>query len=462
MEKDDMAGGQNGELSDGGIQDMTEQENRLEECLVYLRERPVYRKLLEKFREKYVSLGYFGGKVTLTGLNAAEKAHLGGFLGKDFAEQKSVTVSAAAMEKALADSRFSGITWEELLNRYFGESMVSRKEREKRQEREQRLFFERILKEQTEKPGGRWLEQTLAEHAQGYSFLLQQYREAPEQLEKLLQTVLHSICELPLFQKETGGEPLELLAVFAARTTGNPHYFDEGMPGERLLSAFLRAFLGGNAPGGFSGMTGAERKNRLLYEAGILKDDLSNDTLVYGLSAVGKDGRIHEGIEGFRRNREPVKLTLLTLGRLSEIRGQGGRRVYIVENPAVFSRLMQAYPDSAFVCGNGQPRLATLVLLDMLKENSILYYAGDFDPEGLLIAQRLKERYGERLQLWNYQVSYYETYVSEVRLDEARMKKMDRVVLEELQELKAAMQRKQRAAYQEAMIEEYQILEEMR
>ena len=115
-------------------------------------------------------------------------------------------------------------------------------------------------------------------------------------------------------------------------------------------------------------------------------------------------------------------------------------KIYLFENPAVFSVFVKKYPDCAAICGNGQPRLATLLLLDFLKENHSFYYHGDFDPEGLLIAQRLKERYGER-------------YLSDVNLSEVRMKKLEKVYLPELLEVKMQMQKRKRAAYQEAMLD---------
>ena len=37
------------------------------------------------------------------------------------------------------------------------------------------------------------------------------------------------------------------------------------------------------------------------------------------------------------------------------------------------------------------------MLLDLFDKNITFSYAGDFDPEGLLIAEKLKKRYGERL-----------------------------------------------------------------
>lgn len=210
------------------------------------------------------------------------------------------------------------------------------------------------------------------------------------------------------------------------------------------------------------GLSRAEYKKKLFFEAGILKDELSSDVLAYGIRAVRKDGSVHPGVEGFFRCREPVKLTLKTLGNIDRIssgkeeNGNGPGKVYVVENPAVFSALTQKYPDRALICGNGQLKLAVLLLMDKLKDNSEFYYAGDFDPEGLMIAQKLKIRYGERLNLWNYKGELYRKYLSDVVLDNTRIKKLDKITIPELQEVKEAMIKKKRAAYQESMLEEYQ------
>ena len=81
---------------------MAEMEpKKLAECLDYFRQRPVYEKLFQKFREKYASLGHMGGKVVLSGLTLEEKQQLGGFLQKDYTENKTVTVSAELLEKRL-------------------------------------------------------------------------------------------------------------------------------------------------------------------------------------------------------------------------------------------------------------------------------------------------------------------------------------------------------------------------
>lgn len=112
--------------------------------------------------------------------------------------------------------------------------------------------------------------------------------------------------------------------------------------------------------------------------------------------------------------------------------------------------------DRSILCGNGQPNFSVFVLLDKLTKNSTVYYAGDFDPEGLQIAQNLKKRCPEHFILWKCEAEYYQKYKFEVRPDEKRLRKPEKIDLPELQEIKEAMQRKKYATYQEAMIEEYE------
>lgn len=450
----------------------------LEECLVYFRNRPVYRKLFTALQKKYAGLGHLGGSVTLTGLSPEDKAQLGGFLQKDYTENKTVTVSGKLLEKSLASSRFAGLSWEEILEGYLGGPLQTRKELKELEEQRRENFFQEMMEKGLTDPAGDWLEKTLKDHGRGYGLLLRRYQESPRNLEELLRNFSRAAENLPGFSenlqersemaetergagteagtgRKTGKK--ELLPVFAARVTGDPHYFDRGTPGERLLTFFLedlfeeRGSLSERHRTKTEDMTKAEYRQRLFYQAGLLTDELSNDVLAYGLRGFYKNGELHPGLQGFYEAGEPVKLTLQTLGNLERIHSQENGSVYIVENPAVFALLVDKYPKKTLVCGNGQVNLAVLVLLDKLAECHKLYYAGDFDPEGLLIAQRLKKRYGDRLELWNYRADWYEKYLSEVVLNEGRLAKLDHVELEGLREIKEAMKKRKRAAYQEAM-----------
>lgn len=395
-----------------------EQGQELRQCLEYFQSRPVFDKLFRAVKEKYAGLGRFGGKAVLMGLSAEEKRQLGGFLQKDYTECKNVVVPIAHLEKCVSESTFSSCSLEVVICAYFDENLTVKREEVKR--------------------------------AKGYEILMQQYREDPENLKSLIGCVFSAIEKLPTGETENQASKRLLLPVFAAEVTGNPHYFGAGTAAEKLLLAYLEAEAPEDAA---TELSPAEFKNYLLYRAGILRDDLSNETLVYGIRAWKTDGRGHEGIDGFFREREPVRITLRTLGGLGKIRA-GQKNVFVVENPAAFSVIIERYPDCAVVCVNGQPRLASLILLDGLKAEHTFCYSGDFDPEGLLIAQRMKERYGDRMEFWKYEVELYRKYLSGVKLGTTRLRKLDKVYLEELSGIKNCMLKERRAAYQEAMLEE--------
>lgn len=422
----------------------------LNECVTYFKKYPVFQKLLEGFWEKYRSLGHWGGTVTLKALSREEKADLGGFLAKDFIGRQVVRITAAQMENALKSTRFAEVEWPEILEQYFERSLVSKKDDLAAKQTEKDKFFETILTPYHETYMGKWMKSVLEHRTDGYGMIMQHYRENSLQLEEGLRNVLRAENELPNLER---GENRKLLAVFAAEITGNPHAFDDGTFEDKLLQAFFKQKTGFQKK---SGMSETEYKKELYYRAGIIKDKVSNDVLVYGIHGWDDSGMSHEGLEGFCKRREPVRLTLQTTGNLKRAAGKENS-VYIVENPAVFSVLLDRYPEKAFVCGNGQLNLATYILLDKLAESAKLYYTGDYDPEGLLIAQTLKQRYGEILTLWNYDVEWYKRYCTDHILKEARIKKLEKIALPELQELKKTMQIEKKAAYQEAMLKTYVI-----
>ena len=426
--------------------DKTETNDLLEECMLYFKARPVYKKLFLKMRDKYVGLGHFGGTAMLTSLSREEKSQLGGFFQRDYTSNKTITISADLMKKCLESSKFAGLTWELILETYFGEPLQVKKEIELAESKRREDYFAEILESISDESGREWLRSILEEKKEGYLLITQLYKESPEELRSILTYVTTGIAKLKVFQDK---KQKELLAVFSANVTGNPHYFDEGKTGEKLLFNYLGER---NFDLKQEGLSRAEYKIRIYYEAGILKDEVSNDALAYGIHGWKPDGGLHEGIEGFLENREPVKLTLQTIGRLEKVCGQSSQ-VYVVENPAVFSVLIREYPQRTVICGNGQLRLAVLILMDKFSCDTVFWYAGDFDPEGLLIAQKLKVRYGERLKLWKYEADLYETYLSEVELSDRRMKKLEQVSVQELQEIREAMYKKRRSAYQESMME---------
>ena len=391
-------------------------------------------------REKYASLGYFGGNIVLTDATEEEKYQLGGFVKKDYGKKSKITLSMELLNRSLLESKFYCFTWKQILEGYFNQELTINRQIKEERNHQKDLFFQTICEKYAGKKGRAWLDTIFREKEKGYYVLIPQYEKDKEGLEQILIQVLKAIERLPIFE-----DLCKRLPIFSAEITGNPHFFDDNTMAGKLLLYFLEYYFPSEEMKLIQ--SEIERKNYYFYKAGILRDDLSNMVLVYGIKGIDKEGKYHKGMEGYYERKEPIQLTLYTLQQLKE--AYGNETIYVVENPAVFSMLIEKYPEISAICTNGQPRFSTLLLMDLLSKNSIFYYSGDFDPEGLFIAQKLKQRYKERLVLWNYDREHYEQMKSDVILTGKRLALLDNIICEELIPMKRWIQAEKKAGYQE-------------
>ena len=134
--------------------------------------------------------------------------------------------------------------------------------------------------------------------------------------------------------------------------------------------------------------------------------------------------------------------------------------VIIVENPSIFRALSQwgkthGAATIGFVCTAGQLNVCGYVLLDLIEHAGCrMFYAGDFDPEGLCIAQRLKQRY-PKLVLWHYQRTEYERCRSQKTIRDSRLSMLAQVTHEELVPIKERLLIEKKSGYQEQLLEDY-------
>lgn len=424
--------------------------SEINEAVEYFKKKPVYEKLFNEFKKKYESHGKIGGIAVLTGLSTGDKEDISSFLMKDFTSEEEVRVSAKLFEKALLKSRFSSLTILDIITHYFGIKLRTNKEKSEEDVGKRAEYLAELTGYTDKAYIKEWLTGVFCTGADGAVVIARSYNADKNELKIILQKLIKAIPMLPYFQ---GGKKKELLAVFAAQAAGNPHFFDDNTLAGNLLTAFLRDYF---RFGYEDDLSEAENRSKVLFKAGLIKDTLSNDVIAYGIRGRCVDGSLHQGMEGFLHQKEPVKLSLLTLANLEEtFTNSVDRRIYIVENPAVFSILTSRFPEKAFICSYGQIRRAVFMLLDLFDKNAVFSYAGDFDPEGLLIAERLKKRYGERLTFWKYEPEMYIKYVSEEKLTNQRIKKLDGVRDAALLKIAELMREEGRAAYQESMLEEY-------
>src|SRR5690625_1559388 len=102
--------------------------NLLEEALQYFREGQVYQQLFNAIRQKYESLGRFGGTIDVTSYSEQEVEAIALFMGVSphhLRQRGKLTV--AQFEQRLQKTRFAGVSLHALLEAYYGERVQSKK-----------------------------------------------------------------------------------------------------------------------------------------------------------------------------------------------------------------------------------------------------------------------------------------------------------------------------------------------
>lgn len=463
-----------------------------EECAEYFKSQPEYRRIFEEMRRKWESLGRTAGKVTLEKGTDREKKALERLLGK-VQEKEKLTFSLPEFERALGETRYGGVSLKELLEEYFGEPMVGNRERKQRKKDREQEFWDELERQvrgakAKEQEAGRdiwadqalsWIKEMREQKNQGYAVVMREYQKSEESARERIREVVRylRICrclrgwEPPDFgetmvgnreKKEQDRQALAQgyercgregirLAVLAAKATGNPHALDRQNTTGILLSYVLCRSDGGQFPEN-------ARKWKELYEKnGIVVDELSSTVAAFGIHLMTDEG-LHPAYEGFGLKREPC---IISLANLVHVKGAFGEseNIYVVENEMVFSELTQrlsGYPVT-LLCTSGQPRTAVYRLMELLCEGSektALWYAGDMDPEGLDIAQRICDSFPGRVHIWRMGEEDYEKALSQEQVSERRMEMMKNLTHPVLKGTAGKIWKQKCAGYQEMLIEE--------
>lgn len=420
----------------------------VKECVEYFRQNPVWEKILKGFREKYFSYGRFSGSVVLRNPSWKEIEELEGFFGRSFHCQKSISISAEKFQKVLENSRYKEITPDILLESYFGQPLRGKQEEKLLREQKRQDMIRRVSSDYAGTSAQAELEY-FVQMLKGNS------RDDFAELEQQLRLSAEIFNKLP-YRKEQK----IYLAVFAAMLTGNPHAFDQGTEGGRILYQVVERNLElRNLTISETEIFPAYKRQKSYLAAGILLDDVSNYAMLCNVEAVKRDGSIHRGMDGFLKENDIIQVPLGVIADWKEVRCLH-QEIYIVENPSVFAMLCgkaeQGQMDTpcSCMCMNGQPRLAGLMTLDLLAESGTdIYYSGDLDPEGILIAQKLAEYYKGKFCFWHMGVEDYEKCRSEETISDRRMKILDKITDDRLIPVINKIRQHKTAGYQEMVFD---------
>lgn len=390
----------------------------------------VMKLLLDKF-ERY---GESKGKITLNNASREECEALNAFLTpKKFYRPPDISFKISDFEKAIKNSRYSEVSLKELLEEYFHRDIMKNSDKKQAEQAEIQNFFEPFK-------DINWLSDMLAKKNGGYKLIMNEYKSDRSKAEFMLQNVIKAVSSR--FEKDFS--PVKL-SVLSAEITGNSHYFDfENTSGKLLLNAI--AF--------YAQEENITDKYKLYDFFGIEIKNMMSTAAVCSIDFFDVFGKRHEGFAFFADKKEPLLVTDVNLSGLYTAQSKN-KVVFIVENPSVFMELVSTVSETScgLVCTFGQIKSVGYQLIDMLvKGGCEIFYAGDFDPEGLLIAENLMKRYG-KIKAWRMSCKDYagiaknSDIISQRRLN----------ILEKIEILKeTALQLKEtkQAAYQELLIKE--------
>jgi uncharacterized protein (TIGR02679 family) len=330
--------------------------------------------LRKRLRQRY-EIGRRNDAFTLTGLSGDERRALEGLLARPARGARSMRLSVAELDAALARAGLAA-TLSDALARLDGPIRDRIGERTAAAARWSCAFAAcrnpRLA--------------VLANTANGRGLVKRLAGGDVERGRELLQAAERILQHLP-----RPGVPLSHLA---AEMLGDAHALDEGRPVATVTLAALRAGV-------------AERPREVWASQGVLVGELAAPALALNLTA-------HTGTaagalaEQARTLGEPVHLSLRALLRAPPRWLLRDRSVFVCENPAVVAMAADRSGSCAapLVCTDGMPSAAQRTLLAQLHEaGAELRYHGDFDWAGIAIGNYVMRTFGAKP--WRFRARDY-------------------------------------------------------
>lgn len=401
-----------------------------DEIIKLITNRDEYLEIFEALKLKYQKTGRLKGIFHLE-LPSKKAADFLFSISKKEDPSGRISIKAEGFLKEFKAEKYRELDDMILMKKLYGDEFFSKKEMTILEEKIKADFFSSLpLQEWLNSGGNRKIENL--------------YRDSPEKLKGILINI-EKFSEIILRNSSLREKNYIPLPTISAIISRDSHYFDmDKIPGKLLINYLC--FLSGKEE-----ISTSEEIAELLMEFFIVRDEFFNFTMVYNLFG-------EESWESFWKCKQPLNLSLYNLKKSHRITGTG-KKIFVVENPSVFRSLMEKFIlenfECTLVCTSGQLNLSSLIILDRaVKNGNRLFYAGDFDPEGLQIAQKLKLRYGKNLEFFHMEIEDYKSSLSDKSI-EKRFAKLESIKIFEFQELVSVMKKEGKAGYQELLIGRY-------
>lgn len=415
-------------------------EKTLKECVSYFKNNRGYKNIFQQMREKWRSYGKISGNIILNNPTLEEREAIKKFLGI-VSDNKKIKFKMSDFEKGLKESRFNNVELIELLEEYFQEKIIYQKDEKKIIEEEKIRFFENIrAKLKVESLYNKEIEKLLDTIILEKSYLFK-YGEDNFETERMIFLSLKAVNYLSNLDERIK------IAILGAEIAKSPHYFDRGSIAGNFLIYLLCLLFD------IEETKGAENILEVYYKANIEVDSVSNYVACFGIRLYTKLEE-HGAYSEFIKNSEEYLVTLSNLSKIVKA-DSDNKKVFIVENQMVFSYLCECFKNRniSILCTSGQLKTAALILIDMLCETGCkIYYSGDFDPEGIEIAEKLIQR-DKNIVPWCFSKENYKISISENIISDERLKKLDKIENTYFKELIEEIKKERKAGYQELLLD---------
>lgn len=262
--------------------------------------------------------------------------------------------------------------------------------------------------------------------------------------EGVFETVSTALKNLP--------DDYERLPMFSFQITGNPHYFDEGNAGGELLLQMFDVLSTKEESDDILSKT--ELKHQLLAKHQLLRDDHMNNVSARGLNAY-REGKQNLMWKEASLADVSWNIPLKEILRVDEIHAAQGKNVLVVENAVIYSILVDYFPKLPIICSSGQIHYAVWATLRKLVESDhVLYYVGDMDPAGLVIAQNLLNVFPDNVKTIAMNLKNFKSGSSDIHVRKEQLQQLRIVKEDNIREVANEILNTNKVAYQEGFLEE--------
>ena len=412
----------------------------------YYKTSSAYRKMCKDLIMKYKRYGRLTGRISLKDYTDRQKAKIADFVGESVADLGSKNdVSVAKIKSAHLNTKYGDFDLAYLASEVTGISLAVDGNRNR--------------------PSKEAIKETIRDEIRQ---LLSAVR--PDVLDKIMDKIYYEnkYKEISLGDIYFLGNAIEkinqrkgqydgvnfdnyiYLAVFAAEITGNPYEFDEGSVMGDWLFKILALTYGDKT----SGMSYMEYRDKVFEHYGILLDDIFHFLTVSHMMA-RSDGGVNSVWSASCRNNVSWKAPLKHILKMDLIYPELGDALILVENASVFYILSAMFNSLPIVCFHGKLRKSIWTFMDKLSKDVKVYYAGDFDPEGLKMADDLKQAYGDMIDLSMMRNKYYEASKPRTKIKPANLEILKNIKDERLKEVAKEMTASKLVGHQYNLVEMY-------